>query len=115
MMQQLSKYKGIFILALALVGGYFIYTNFFGPGAAVTPSLQGSVATEIEQELLAELLELQRIRLDETIFGDPALRVLVDFSQEIEPQPVGRNNPFAPYPGSGGESSQGSIFVGGGI
>jgi len=55
-----------------------------GPGAAV------------ERELLSTLLELRSLRLNEGIFNDPVFHSLRDFGQPLTPQPIGRNNPFAP-------------------
>lgn len=114
MLQKLLAYKGIFILILVLAGGYFVYTTFFSSEAsAPNPALSvgGGTAAVLEQELLNELLQLQRIRLDATVFQDPALRVLVDMSQKIEPQKIGRPNPFAPISGQAqSQSGSSNIF-----
>jgi hypothetical protein len=114
MLQKLLAYKGIFILVLVLAGGYYVYSTFFSSSAAVAnPALVagGGTAAVLEQELLNELLQLQRIRLDATIFEDPALRVLVDMTQKIEPQKIGRPNPFAPISGQvQAQSSSNNVF-----
>lgn len=48
------------------------------------------------KEILNLLADLRNISLDGTIFSDPVFRSLEDFSREIQPQPKGRQNPFAP-------------------
>ena len=47
-------------------------------------------------ELLNMLKNLENIKLDPTLFQDPAFMSLVDFSRPLAPQPQGRNNPFLP-------------------
>jgi hypothetical protein len=49
-----------------------------------------------EQEILRLLLDMRSIRLDSSIFENPAFGSLRDFGRDIVPEPVGRTNPFAP-------------------
>jgi hypothetical protein len=48
-----------------------------------------------DAELVATLLTLRAVKLDGTIFSDPAFLSLKDFSTSIKAEPVGRPNPFA--------------------
>ncbi|MCR4325439.1 MAG: hypothetical protein NUV59_01370 [Patescibacteria group bacterium] len=49
-----------------------------------------------DQNLVATLLALRAVKLEGSIFADPAFIALTDFSTEIVPEPVGRADPFAP-------------------
>ena len=78
---------------------YFMNGNEGGAAAAnlsEETSQQIALSQQIERELLAELLQLQEINLDDSLFNDPAFQSLVDFSRPIQAQPIGRENPFAP-------------------
>jgi len=69
---------------------------------------------QIEREMIEELLKLNSIRLDDSLFEADTFRSLTDFSQEIEAQPVGRENPFAPIgtvPGVVSRSAEGRDTV----
>jgi hypothetical protein len=57
------------------------------PGQAVNPA---------GAEILALLTEMKSIRLDEGLFSDPTFQSLQDTSVELNPEPKGRPNPFAP-------------------
>ncbi len=50
----------------------------------------------LQNELLALLLDIRSIKLDESILSDTVFRSLEDFGQEIVLEPIGRENPFAP-------------------
>lgn len=106
-MEFIKKYKNIVlsvvIIAIAAAG----YTILFGKDGAGTALLtsQRSDADVIGvgEDVLDLLRQLRLIELDGTIFEDPAFQSLEDFSQELIPEPVGRDNPFAPI-GEGGGS-----------
>jgi hypothetical protein len=84
---------------LGIIGAIFIglviYLNFF----ANTPSAELLTATQpspVSQELLATLSNLHTIKLDNSIFSDPAFLSLTNFGVELPPEAVGRRNPFLP-------------------
>jgi hypothetical protein len=81
------------VLVLLLVGGYFAYGALFG--AEETEESDGN-ATEAGQEILAMLQDLQNIELDGALFSAQAFQSLEDPSVEVENQPQGRPDPFAP-------------------
>lgn len=104
-MEFIERYKSILILAAVAalaIGGYFFFIAGSDSTAAVALSddterqLEESLA--IEQEIIIELRKIQSIRISEGIYDDPAFVSLIDFSRPIEPQAVGRENPFAPLP-----------------
>ena len=110
MIETLQRYKLIlFFVGLIVFGLAFL--SLFSDESFNTTLTANRPATAVDaasQELLAILLQLRTITLSENIFSDDTFRQLQDFSQEIPPQPVGRDNPFAPLPvlntlGSGGQ------------
>ena len=62
----------------------------------VTTPAPVSAATAADKDLVASLLTLRAVKLDGTVLTDPAFLSLRDFSTEIVPEAVGRDNPFAP-------------------
>lgn len=92
------KYKNYILGAVVVLLLFVAYSILFGgkEDNAVLQTQQFSEETVIDQDLLVTLLQLRSIELDGRIFSDPVFRSLRDFSQSIAPQPVGRNNPFAP-------------------
>ncbi len=55
-----------------------------------------TTASAVDGDLVATLLQLRAVSLSGTIFTDPAFMSLKDNGKEIIPEPVGRQNPFAP-------------------
>lgn len=105
-MSALAKYKSFLFLFGALAVAFFAYTYFFPSGEDSGEGLtsENVVASPIENELVQLLLRLESVTLPEGIFGNSSFRSLQDFSQEIAPEPRGRENPFAPLPGSSEEN-----------
>lgn len=100
-MQWISQHKLLFIAVVVVVA----ITIWFGlsQGTQAPPLLTsdaptGSVAASAggDQQLVATLLALRTVTLNATIFSDAAFKTLQDFSTTIVPEPVGRENPFAP-------------------
>ncbi len=71
-------------------------------GMSATPAEPDLVPTTAQgagtpaQGIVATLLTLRTVKLDGTIFSDPAFMGLQDVSTDIIAEPVGRPNPFAP-------------------
>jgi len=100
-MQALKKYKNIFLIVVLAIVVFVGYRYFFSEpsstGSTLVSQGEGNQAAVLaERELLATLLSLKKIKLDESLFDDPAFQTLEDFSQELQPQVVGRGDPFAP-------------------
>lgn len=96
-MNLFTQYKNVFV-AIILIGIAFFAYSFFAGGEddAVLTEVATNGNSSVDNELIALLLELKSIRLDETVFTDPAFQSLQDFSQTLVVEPVGRVNPFAP-------------------
>ncbi len=84
----------LMILGIVLIAalGYYLMTQRSATG------LQGSMPnSQIAAEsstFLRRLNDLKSITLDGSVFSNPRFRILVDFSEPITPEPVGRTNPF---------------------
>jgi hypothetical protein len=59
-----------------------------------------SSAVSLDGSFISALSSLRRLRLDDSIFKNPAWDTLTDFGKTLAPQPYGRPNPFAPINGS---------------
>lgn len=82
------------ILAVLLVVAYFVLFAG-GEGDIVTVASQDPTSA-VSEELIKTLTSLNTIKLDESLFSDPAFVSLSDFGVIIPEQPIGRRNPFAP-------------------
>lgn len=89
--------KNIAIIGAIVIAAFVVYVLFFvhkeEPVLSGTPT---TASTAVDQDLVAILFELKAITLNDDIFSNPVFRSLVDFGQELVPEPVGRVNPFAP-------------------
>ncbi|HEY0907932.1 MAG TPA: hypothetical protein VGE35_01140 [Candidatus Paceibacterota bacterium] len=103
-MQDKPKHGGanlLIVLAILIgigVAGYMYITRD-------TSSSDLLVATDpsvapVDNQLLAALRDLRRLKLDDSIFKDAVWLSLQDFGQTLAPQDPYRPNPFAPI-GSG--------------
>lgn len=80
---------------LALIAGTYFY--FSGYTATTTDTVSAPEETITgNQEVLRLLTELRSISLENDLFSDQAFQTLQDFGVNLESQPVGRSNPFAP-------------------
>ena len=94
------KYKGTLIGLFLFAGLFFVYTNFI-QGTENDPLLtsqqvagvNGSIAG---QEIIEILEELNKIKLDTSLFDDESFNTLIDRKESINPENVGRTNPFEP-------------------
>lgn len=105
-MPLITQHKSIAVVVLVVALGVGWYL-FFG-GSASSPTLTTTQATgdnPAEKNLISTLLALRAVKLDATIFSDPAFISLKDFSTQIVPEPVGRSNPFAPLSTSASASA----------
>lgn len=96
----LMKHKLIIILAVVVAGVAWWGLSGVG-GSASSSSLLTTQGVQTglspaDQSLVATLLQLRAVKLDGTIFSEPAFQALKDFSTQIIPEPVGRPNPFEP-------------------
>lgn len=87
-------------VALALAVWYSLTSS---SGGAAILSAEGGAGPG--QEVVDILRQLDAVKLDGTIFSEPAFVSLKDFSTQIVPEPVGRQNPFAPLDTRGSPSA----------
>ncbi len=86
---------GTLAVLVAVGAWYFLGGSGGGEPVLVTEDLSAP-SSQVERDLVATLLQLRSVSLDGTILGDPTFQSLKDFGSEIVPEPVGRENPFAP-------------------
>lgn len=95
----MDKFKKILIVVIIVGVAFALYTYFLKGDSSVTilsPERIGEAQeNSVERELLSLLIELRSVQLSGEIFEDPAFQNLNDFGQVLEPQPIGRKNPFA--------------------
>lgn len=98
--QKTSK-KPYIIIAVIVVIAVIVYFYYQG---TITPASTTLSATDIaDQAVGAQVLnllhEITSLKIDTSIFKDPAYLTLRDYTVLIPSLPVGRVNPFAPLPG----------------
>lgn len=98
MMDLLRGNKILIGIVVFIVAGAVLYglSGSSAPQTLLNITQSDPGRATVEAELVASLLEVRAIRLDGQIFNDPAFRALRDFSTQIVPEPIGRDNPFAP-------------------
>ncbi len=107
----MSKKTILIIIIILLAGtgyGVYVYTSKgdTSVGGVVRQVVSGQAAqaggmttNNLDgpgREFVTQLLAIQNIKFNLSIFADPVFMGLQDFSQEIQLQPIGRPNPFAP-------------------
>ncbi|HEY9480663.1 MAG TPA: hypothetical protein VIR98_00320 [Candidatus Paceibacterota bacterium] len=105
----------IILVVLIIIGaaGYFYAGRDQAPDDLLTSApVDGMAAGAVEGDLLPALLQLKKLRLDDTIFSDASFTSLVDSGQTLAPQPQGRPNPFAPIDASSLSSESSSVSSG---
>lgn len=98
MMHFLKRYQSFVIGAALVLAAFVAFSIFFRP--AETPALTATSVSQaqnpVDQQMIALLLTLHSITLDNSLFDNPTFMSLKDFGRELVPEPVGRENPFAP-------------------
>lgn len=97
MLDLLKKNKIIIGILIVIIAAF----AWFGlsdqqPTTSLLSNESRSSNSAADQEILRVLLDMRSIRLDSSIFENPAFASLRDFGRDIVPEPVGRTNPFAP-------------------
>lgn len=89
--------NGLILTALLAIGWFGYY--MFVLQSDVNVSLEGPGANSARlasEQFLHELNEIKNFDLTTRFFEDARFRSFVNFTEPIKPQPVGRENPFAP-------------------
>jgi hypothetical protein len=90
----------ILFLILAIAG--LLYVSFEDsfldiPGSGNGVLEQSNLEADADyNEALQMLSEVRKLSLDTTLFDSLEFKSLFDFKMPIEPQPLGRRNPFLP-------------------
>lgn len=99
MMDFLKRYKMTLTVTITIIIVFVLYNNYYVDVknqellVSLNEQTYGSVAG---QEILKLLNELQSIKFDTSLFSNNAFNDLIDFGQKINPEVVGRSNPFSP-------------------
>jgi len=87
----------IVIVVIAAIAYFYFYgSNNQSSGLSATSDNNALVGARV----LGLLGQIQRLRIDTTLFTDPGYKTLRDYSVVIPPVSVGRPNPFAPLSGA---------------
>ena len=103
-MELIKKYKTYLIaLAVVLVGG-LAYMYFRGDDASTGSELTYDDTSSTDasftegQEILSQLDELRRLKIDKTFFDNSVFKSLVDQRPATTSEPIGRSDPFEALP-----------------
>lgn len=96
MMDFFKKNKILLGVILVAFVGLVGYLNFFSGAPSGELLASTEEASPLSSDLLSVLSNLHTIKLDESIFSDPAFQSLTNFGVELPPENVGRRNPFLP-------------------
>jgi hypothetical protein len=94
------KLKKIIIIVLAAVVLFIVYAVFIKKDPT-TPALintgegLSADAQVLGNQISQALLRIEQIKLDKGIFTNNIYRTLIDRSEPISEEPIGRANPFA--------------------
>jgi len=97
-----SKHKliafGVLGIIVALIAWYALSSGQTPTTSLLTTEATQDASNASDKNLVETLLTLRAVTLSGTILSDPAFTALRDFGTQIVPEPVGRENPFAPLP-----------------
>jgi hypothetical protein len=96
-MEFLKKNKIAIGAAVLVVVGFALYSIYFtaAPDLSLAREDGGGISAS-DREFLTLLQSLEGVRLDAALFESAAFQSLIDFSRALNPEAVGRDNPFAP-------------------
>lgn len=99
-MDWILKHKLLAILIVLVVafGAWYLLSGS-QTSAPVLTAAQGAGTPSGAQNLVASLVSLRSVNLSGAIFSDPAFQALQDDTTPVQPEPVGRPDPFAPLSG----------------
>lgn len=99
-----QKYKKIIIILIVLVI-VFLGISFIRGGSVENDDSDLLVSSNVNVENQAQLVsneivsalnQIQNLKLNKDIFEDKVFQSLIDRSQEIPEEPIGKTNPFSP-------------------
>lgn len=101
-----SKIKNIIIFIAIAVALVLVYVFFIKPSSeqdnlisvSNSPTTVDKTGSNLDKDFLPILLNIKDIKLDDSIFSDPAFIVLIDSNVVLVPEGnEGRPNPFASF------------------
>ena len=95
---------------VALLLAIYVYMTYFS-NTSTAALVASDASASLSQNLLVTLQNLHTIKLDNSVFSDPAFQSLTDFGVVIPQQAVGRRNPFVPISAGTGSASSGTVSV----
>jgi hypothetical protein len=110
-----NKFVIIGIVVVVLFGAWYGLTSSSVPASVLSTTTPDTDAGD--ETIVTTLVQLQAITLSGAIFSNPAFASLQDYTTAIQPEPVGRTDPFAPLPAQStptvGSSKSAQIFQAG--
>jgi hypothetical protein len=86
----------VVVFILAFVAYAYLTKDSAEEGAGGLSSEEVSIQNEVGKQIFATLALIDSLKLDRSMFEGPVYASLRDLTTEISPEPVGRENPFAP-------------------
>jgi hypothetical protein len=105
MISFIMHHKLIVIVIGLLVAGAAWFGLSQGPATDALLTTETISDEGPDKDLVSTLLALRAVQLEGAIFSDQAFISLKDFSTQIIPEPIGRQNPFAPLGASAAPTS----------
>ena len=99
----LTTLKKLIIPFIVIVLAFVLYTVFIKKDGS-TSLLKKESPTNgdvLGAEIIKAINQISTLKLDRSIFSDPIFKTLIDRSEELTPEPIGRVNPFAPIGSTG--------------
>lgn len=103
------KQNKILIVSLVVVAIFFVWFSMSGKGKStkiLTSQSARTISNKKDREVLQSLEATKAIRLNNALFKTTAFKSLVDFGQNIIPEPIGRINPFSPVVNLSGDGTR---------
>ncbi len=99
----LDTIKKLIVPFIVIVGAFVLYSIFIKE-EPTTSLLKKEVATSgdvLGAEIIKAINQISTLTLDRSVFDDPIFKTLIDRSEVLQPEPIGRANPFAPIGSTG--------------
>jgi len=92
-MKALKNNAGIITITLIILALFFVY-RIFSTSKDTEDLVLNPLSQNVGQEVVVLYGSLRIVTLNQSLFSSPAFKSLIDFSTVLEPQPIGRKNPF---------------------
>ena len=96
--QNNKLYAILLVVIIIAFAWYFFFREKPSQDLALL-ELESGPSSATTFEILSTLNQVRNLKIDSEFFRSQAYQSLVDYNVEIIPQPIGRQNPFAPIGG----------------